>query len=170
MEPVKYNRFGTRYRAQCKMVSMKYDIASLVLDDIGGYRELLYVSPTSSMNQREALERMAAHFKREMRTDYLQYEACAHDDNCVGVLICDQASDLVMDEDHFPNYVIGGACFRRRASGAHILDWIWLHPFARNRRKLSKLWPRFKKEFGDFELTEPLSPHMKSFLDKHKKI
>jgi hypothetical protein len=146
--------------------AMKYDIASLVLDDLGGYRDLMYITPTSPNNQRESLELMAGHFKREMRFDHLQYEACAHDDNCVGALICDPATDLVIDESHFPNYVVGGACFRRASSGDYVLDWIWLHPFARNRRKLRRFWPRFKDQFGEFQLTGPLSPHMKSFLEK----
>lgn len=149
---------------------MKYDIASLVLDDIGGYKELTYITPTSPKNQREALEVMAGYFKREMRYDHLQYEAAAHDDHCTGALICDPASDLVTNESHFPNYVIGGACFRRRLAGGYALDWIWLHPFARNRRKLSRLWPRFKDKFGEFQLTEPLSPHMKSFLEKRATV
>lgn len=146
--------------------AQKYDIDSIVLEEIGGYREILHISPSSPRDQREALETMASHFKKEMRYDHLQYEAIAHDDDCVGILICDPALDLVKDEGHFPNYVVGGACFRKRALSCFVLDWIWLHPYARNRRKLSKYWPRFKEEFKDFVVAEPLSPHMKSFLER----
>ena len=147
---------------------MKYDIRSLVLEDLDGYKALSYITPTSPNNQREALELMAGHFKREMRFDHLQYEACAHDENCVGALVCEAAMDLVTNEDHFPNYVIGGACFRRASSADYVLDWIWLHPFARNRRNLSRLWPRFKDRFGEFRVTEALSAHMKSFLERKR--
>jgi hypothetical protein len=47
------------------------------------------------------------------------------------------------------------------------MDWIWFHPFARNRGKLKFLWPKLRKEFGVFSLTKPLSPHMAKFMEKY---
>jgi hypothetical protein len=75
--------------------------------------------------------------------------------------------NLVKSEDHFPFYVIGGGCFRKNAANKYVLDWIWIHPFARNRGKLKSLWPKFKEKFGDFSLQEPLSAHMEMFMQKH---
>ncbi len=146
---------------------MKYEINSPVLEDIGGYEDAVYLVPTAPRNQREALEVIAEYFKRELRYDYLQYVASEHTSDCVGVLVLERAADLVADEDHYPNYVIGGACFRVKDTGENVMDWIWLHPFARNRGKLGELWPSFTQKFGNFELTPPLSAHMKYFLERH---
>ncbi|MCO5101650.1 MAG: hypothetical protein M9885_12300 [Burkholderiaceae bacterium] len=137
------------------------------MEDLDGYKELLYLSPTSPSDQRQALELMARYFKNEFRYDWMQYCAEEHDDDCAGVLMCEKALDLVKDFEHHPNRVVGGACFRKKDSGGYVLDWIWLHPFARNRKKLKRLWPIFKGRYGDFTFAEPLSAHMAYFVKKH---
>ena len=145
---------------------MNYEIQLPVLEDLDGYKELLFLTPSSPRSHRESLESFARYFKSEFRYDSLQYCANEHTHECTGVLLCEPARDLVKDIDHHPNRVIGGACFRGSADHYN-LDWVWLHPFARNRHKLSKIWPKFKDKFGSFSVTEPLSAHMASFVKKH---
>ena len=75
--------------------------------------------------------------------------------------------DLVENIDHHPYRVLGGGCFRELHDGAYQLDWVWLHPFARNRRKLKEQWPKFQDKFGAFTITLPLSAHMAKFVEKN---
>lgn len=51
------------------------------------------------------------------------------------------------------------------------LDWIWLHPFARNKGISSQHWAHFEQMFGNgFLVQPPHSPAMKAFLEKRKHI
>jgi hypothetical protein len=147
---------------------MDYDISLPVLEDLEGYKELIYVLPSSDESQKEALERMAGYFKKEFRYDHLQYCKENHSENCIGILFAERAMDIVKDEYHYPNRVVGGACFGKKESGEFFLDWVWLHPFSRNHKKLSSNWPKFQKKFGQFTVTAPLSAHMASFLKKYE--
>lgn len=146
---------------------MNYDIKLPVLEDLDGYEEILYIEQSSNKNQKQALELIAYYFKREFNYDNLQYCAKDLNDDCVGILFVERATDLVKHDEHYPNRVIGGACFRKENDN-YFLDWIWLHPFARNRKKLSGYWPGFKSKFRNFEVTPPLSAHMSAFIEKHE--
>jgi hypothetical protein len=67
---------------------------------------------------------------------------------------------------------IGAACFRKRAyknvdADVWVLDWVWLHPYKRNKQVLSQHWDFFTKKFGDeFHIEHPVSKSMKAFLKK----
>ncbi|WP_166109307.1 hypothetical protein [Pseudoalteromonas sp. Z9A5] len=146
---------------------MDYKITTPVLDNIGGYKDLVYVKPDSQENQKDALEQMATYFKREFKFDTLQYCKEEHQEKCTGVIFTERAMDLVETETHYPHKIIGGACFWEQESGDYTLDWIWIHPFARNRKKLKEYWPILKEEFGEFTLSPPISAQMSAFLEKH---
>ena len=146
---------------------MDYIISTPVLGDIGGYKNLVYVKLDSNENQKDALEQMATYFKKEFRYDRLQYCKEEHGEKCTGVIFTERALDLVENETHYPHNVIGGACFWEQESGDYILDWIWFHPFARNRKKLKGYWLTFKGDFGNFTLSPPISAQMSAFLTKH---
>lgn len=145
---------------------MKYKIESPVIEN-EKHKDIFYVETSSSDELQSALELLAEHFKKEFRYDYLQY--CKRDENkdCTGVLITERAMDLVKDIDHHPYRIIGGGCFREKSPNVYSLDWVWFHPFARNRSKLKNIWPQFKERFGNFKVTGPLSAQMKAFLDKN---
>ena len=85
----------------------------------------------------------------------------------MGVLFSEKAMELITNETPYPNRVIGGACFRQKKSNEYFLDWVWFHPFARNRKNLKNNWNEFKDKFGKFAVTEPLSSHMEDFIKKH---
>jgi len=55
-------------------------------------------------------------------------------------------------------------------SGKWSLDWIWLHPYERNRGHLKKTWPFFIETFGNFRVETPLSHAMYAFLEKYASI
>ncbi len=117
--------------------------------------------------QRDALEVMATYFQQEFGYDGLQYCVNEHRLDCTGVLFVERARDQVKHIDHHLHRVIGGACFGEYDDKTFFLDWVWFHPFARNRGNLKKSWDDLRYRFGDFALTEPLSSHMKSFIEKH---
>ncbi len=45
------------------------------------------------------------------------------------------------------------------------LEWIWIHPFFRNRGKLKKNWQFLENSFGNFIIKTPISNDMRAFLD-----
>lgn len=145
---------------------MNYNIELPILDSLEGYKHLLYVEPTSDYALKNALETIACYFRQEFRYDHLQYDKSEHPSDCIGVLFCERAMDLVKDDDHYPNRVIGAACFHKGETQPYFLDWIWFHPFARNRGRLSRDWQALQSKFNKFGFTEPLSPHMAAFLKK----
>ncbi|WP_306522150.1 hypothetical protein [Rheinheimera sp.] len=147
---------------------MNYEIKLPILSDLDGYKPLIYIKPSSPKKQKEALEKMAVYFRREFKYDYVQYSKENHGSDCTGIIFTETAMDLVKNENHFPNRVIGGACFRQKSTGEYFLDWVWFHPFARNRKILKRHWPELKQKFPNFTLTKPLSAHMEAFVKKHK--
>lgn len=146
---------------------MNYEIKLPILSDLDGYESLIYIAPSSAKKKKEALEKMAVYFRREFKYDYVQYCKENHGSDCTGILFTEPATDLVKHGNHFPNRVIGGACFRKKLTGEFFLDWVWFHPFARNRKNLKKHWPALRQKFQSFTLTEPLSAHMAAFVKKH---
>lgn len=145
---------------------MNYEITLPIHEDLGGYKSILYLESSDARACRESLECMATYFRREFKYDYLQYKSTEHHEGFTGVLFLEKAMDLVQDIDHHPNRVIGGAGFWKKPNG-YVLDWVWFHPFARNRGNLRKHWPELTNKFGKFEVTPPISAQMGRFLEKN---
>lgn len=117
---------------------------------------------------KDHLSNIAKYFKKEMRFDRLQYDKNMYTkSDCVGFLFISRAVDIVEIVEHHPRRVIGGGCFRILNEDEYELDWIWLHPFARNRGELRKRWSPLQGKFGQFAVAKPLSAHMASFILKH---
>ncbi len=146
---------------------MNYQIDLPVSEDFQNHDGVLFIEPTSAEVHKDALELLAEYFKKEFKYDYLQYENDGNDKYCVGVLFVEKEWDLVEHIHHHPHRVIGGACFRMLENEAYILDWVWFHPFARNRKNLRKHWASFKSKFGEFQVTPPLSAQMAKFLEEN---
>lgn len=146
---------------------MDYSIKLPISEDFNSSNGVIYVRNDSLISQKEALEMMALYFKREFKFDHLQYCKDDHTPDCTGILFVERAMDKVKDINHHPHRVIGGACFRAINTNSTVLDWIWLHPFARNRKNLKKHWSKFQEKFGHFTLTPPLSAQMEKFIEKN---
>ena len=135
--------------------------------EIAGYPSIVYIESNSDRSRKNQLATLAKYFKREMRIDNLQYDQSMYrNDDLVGFLFLHRAMDLVKSEDHFPSRVIGGGVFVHRHNSFE-LDWVWLHPFSRNRRILRENWKAFQTRFGQFSVASPLSAHMSDFIKKH---
>lgn len=145
---------------------MKFCIDAPTLDMVG-YPPILFVDRTSIEEWKEHLAMIACFFKKEMNFDCLQFDESMYgNDDFVGVLFLERAMDLVLHEDHFPARVVGGAVFVAH-SITYELDWIWLHPFARNRKLLKNNWRALTHRFGQFSVAKPVSLQMSAFIQKH---
>lgn len=148
---------------------MKFRIDSQVIE-APGYPPVLYITKESEETQKDQLAIIAKYFKSEMGFDHLQFDDSMYDnDRFTGFLLLQRAMDLVEREDHFPSRIVGGGIFVENL-GSHELDWVWIHPFSRNRKILRDRWREFKERFGQFSVTEPLSVQMAAFLKKHHAV
>lgn len=139
---------------------------------------ILIVSADSDKRLKVATEKIARFFFWEMGFDSIQFLASEWtripgyspprydqtDESLRAFLWYDNSSEYY-SAGRWP--IIGGCCFRRPVQ--HIpwrLDWIWLHPFARGKKKLERAWPYFNKMFGHFFVMPPVSKAMYEFLQK----
>ncbi len=64
--------------------------------------------------------------------------------------------------------IFGACCFSKlkftKDNDCWALEWIWLHPFFRNRGNLKNYWTYLEEEFSDFVVKKPISNDMKAFL------
>ncbi|MGJ8590430.1 MAG: hypothetical protein ACSHXW_20260 [Yoonia sp.] len=103
------------------------------------------------------IRQYAAAFKREMGTDFIQWEGSE-----IGNV--DVHPFLMIDDDAF----VGGGLFRLGGKPVEwVLDWIWLCPPKRRSGLLRSIWTDFvadKQALNSFEVSQPVSKAMKSFL------
>jgi len=129
------------------------------------------VLPSSLKSQRNVVEKLAYYFRREFGYGFPQYSA---DDpaGAVAYLFLDPMRAGKPAGRHTLTVPIGAACFRKRRytnldKEVWVLDWVWLHPYQRNKQVLSENWEFFVKKFGnDFHVERPLSKSMEAFLTK----
>lgn len=147
---------------------MNYSIELPISEDFRSGGHFLVVESDARESWKAALETMAEFFKKESRYTHLQYCQYEHSADCFGILFVERARDQVQNIDHHPHRVIGGACFWQQLDESFCLDWIWLHPFARNRGMFKQCLTKFEVRFGRFSLTFPLSPEMEKFAEKYR--
>jgi hypothetical protein len=112
---------------------------------------------------RRAVQYFAIMFKREFEYDILQYSIQREKPN----------DDDITKPFLFGHYdgegkilTFGGCCFRHRVNyykDVHDhwgLQWVWIHPFMRNKGFLGGVWPYFEDKFGDFMIERPVSKAM----------
>ena len=123
----------------------------------------LIVTTASPKPIRENVERFARYFLREMHFGGLQFEA-GETPESLGFKR--YKAYLFAAQDHY----VGAVCFRYRDDQNRVVpwlfDWMWIHPYFRHQGILSRAWPEFVREIGQFRLAQPVSPHMEQFLRK----
>lgn len=133
------------------------------------------VRPESPKILRATVEEIAYHFKREMGFSFVQFET-SETPGRVGFVPWEAYlfHERVYEKDSDINNIrvrcFGASCFRWREwtdiPAAWSLDWVWFHPYFRQKQHLTKAWSQFKQEYGEFHLEQPVSPAMKAFLSK----
>jgi hypothetical protein len=128
--------------------------------------ELYPVVYNSKLIFRQYVEKFAKYFRREMRFDFTQFQA-------TGENYYDKrkyVAYLFNPKGYYAGYSIGACCFRWRTfTDKQIwgLQWIWIHPYARQKGLLKKYWKEFKLRHAPFYVEPPLSDIMNTFLTKY---
>jgi hypothetical protein len=130
------------------------------------------VDETSPVGLRRAVEWIAHYFRREFGYDFVQYsvderdeDPGERDDSRDRAFLWANPTTL---DGRGTVEAVGACCFRWRdyedAPPGFALQWVWLHPYCRDRGTLTTAWPDFRERFGDFIVETPLSRAMASFL------
>ncbi len=130
------------------------------------------VGPVSPRPWRDAVERLAYYFRREMRYDFPPYTASEVDLNWDlakdRVLVL--AKETVLEDWQDAIYFFGAIGVRWRnwsdAPASWSIAWAWLHPYERRKEHLTRAWPFILEMFPSPHVESPLSPSMVSFLKK----
>jgi hypothetical protein len=115
---------------------------------------------------RAEVERLAYFFKREFSYSFVQFEKTDKTPYTAYL--------FGNEENHYPHVWAGACCFRTReykdlGRKVEALQWIWMHPYERNKGFLKEWWPTFHENHGDFMVEPPLSHGMKQFLLKYNR-
>ncbi len=140
--------------------------AKLPQDDQFATEFGIFVHSVFSHNFCKAVEKLARYFQREFGYDFLAYtvgENIREGDSRI------QPYLFFSPEDH--NQIVArpiGACGFMLMGGHDqwVMNWAWMHPFARRKGHLTKAWPLFTRRYGEFKVMTPLSESMGAFLKK----
>lgn len=130
---------------------------------------LLCVTTKSNARSRRAVWKCAQFFRREFGYDFVQYgHEGREDDASARAYLWLGGVDGKTGDD----VVVGACCFRLRTweklpKPIWALQWVWMHPYARNKGHLKDAWPYFCARFGEFDVEGPYSKAMCAFLSKH---
>jgi hypothetical protein len=124
-----------------------------------------FVHSNQPISIHKAVEQLAYYFKREGRYDFVQYCTYEDKDNKKS------ESYIWTDTDWDDKFIVGAINFRFLGdvgqNNEWSLEWVWFHPYYRNRGLLSEAWPHFQKKYGkNFRIEPPLSKAMQRFIDK----
>lgn len=127
-----------------------------------------YVGKDQPVSINKAVEQIAKYFKREGGFSFLQY--CANEKRNQNKT----HAYIWVDEDWNDKFAVGACAFSQMndvgGSGNWCLQWVWFHPYYRDKGLLSESWPHFEKKYGkNFEIEEPFSKSMMSFLKNRRK-
>ena len=158
-------------------VKDKYTIILPIIKESIGNGGLLDITKSSPREHLEALEKLARYFKLESKYDGIQFCANEHIGTHVeyhGFVFTESAFSAMEEGDTItPTRFLGGGCFRKRGpkdAEYWCLDWVWLHPYARNKGLFSQQIKYFKETFGDFVPEAPISETMRHIYFKKVRV
>lgn len=147
---------------------------------------ILIVSNDSPICIKKATEKIARYFFYELGFDFVPFradewtkvryyrhlnrEGTRHEtDDSLRCFVWYDTSNDSIGNLRLP--VIGAACFRgwinsKDQRRVWRLAWIWIHPYRRRKKMLSRAWPLFERMFGLFYVESPFSDGMDLFLQK----
>ena len=118
----------------------------------------------------EEVYRIANYFKEELNYDSIPFDQFGLQHiKYQAFLFEEKAMDLELIDGDFHHRIYGACLFSEyilaEEDNMWKLEWIWIHPYFRNRGKLSKYWNEFEAKFGDFLIGSPISNDMAKFLE-----
>jgi hypothetical protein len=135
----------------------------------------LKVTPNSPIALRRSVELIADHFQQEMNFSFRQFHAKETPDTRAFIpweayLFHERGDTCENDLGKNKVQFFGACCFRKNPNidegGTWAMDRVWLHPYFRSRGHLRQAWQAFRSNYGDFQLSEPLSPSMMKFVER----
>ena len=128
-------------------------------------QEPTLVTRCSPLGLRRRVEKFARYFRSEFDYDFVPFNAMETEEDENDDY---QAYLFPNESNHDPRVWAGAVCFRWRDFGdlgsRWSLQWVWFHPFMRNRGILTAAWDRLHNDLGDFFVEPPFSPAMLGFL------
>lgn len=123
-----------------------------------------FVGKDSPIYIHKLIEDYSRYFKLEGGFDFTQYTALED----IGQKKC--KAYIFVNENWEGVHIVGACAFRFLGdigqSNKWSLQWVWFHPFFRNRGLLTSAWSYFKSKFFDFDVEPPISKAMEGFLKK----
>ena len=131
---------------------------------------IITIDKQSDLDLCEEVFKIAKYFKEELNYNKVPYSPLGMTPKeDIALLFTEEAIDIYKTEP-MP-YRIYGACYFSKMKCTKgedywALEWIWFHPFFRNRGNLKKYWAYLEENFGNFIIKEPISNDMKAFLKR----
>jgi len=145
----------------------KYKIDLPVSEKYHSYNNTISIDKNSENHLCKEVYKFAKYFKEELNYDRVPFSpSCMLQDEYKALLFTERAYDL-FKKDPMPYRLYGVCLFTKiKFTDAEywVLEWIWLHPFFRNRGNLKKNWKKLEEDFGNFLIREPISNDMDNFL------
>lgn len=147
-----------------------YKIDLSVSQKYSSHNNIIYVDKQSNIDLYEEVYKLAKYFKEELNYDSVPFCKLGMLSETYDVsLFTEQALDKYIKEP-IPYRIYGACLFTKmnftKGGDYWVLEWIWIHPFFRNRGNLKKNWNILEEQFEKFLIRKPISPDMSNFLKK----
>jgi hypothetical protein len=126
---------------------------------------LWLVLPLWKNREMIVVEQIGYYFKREMHYDFSPYSAESRSYDNHAYLFGEHRGIHCVDPHANIYHAVGAAGFTCPDKSAHILEWVWLHPYIRRCGVLKSAWPAFESRHSDFAIRSPVSQSMELFLE-----
>lgn len=149
---------------------MNYLMDLSISHDLNCKNDMVIVSSKSGIALHEEVYKIAKYFKQELDYDTVPYSSLGILPNKnEAILFTCLAYDCIV-EQRTPRRIYGACCFSKlnftTFKSCWELEWIWIHPFFRNRGNLKNNWVHLENKFGNFNIKSPVSNDMNAFLNK----
>lgn len=153
------------FRIDAPQVSSEMCIRSLLQTETPYCGICARVTAVSPPALRRAVETLAHFFKREGHYDFVGYYADHPPDETVYLW-----ESYRLDAAPGKTSIIGAAGFGivnwQSLGPRPTLEWVWIHPYERRQGLLTRAWPLFEREHGEFIINPPYTTAMRTFLAK----
>ena len=146
-----------------------YKIDLSISEKFHSINNILEIDKQSDIELHEEVYKIAKYFKEELNYDSIPYSKYGILSKEFKVVLFTEEALDGYKKDTMPYRIYGGCLFSKMKftedDDYWALEWIWIHPFFRNRGNLKKNWSQLEKSFGNFIIKIPISNDMKSFLE-----
>lgn len=143
-----------------------------ISEKFSSFNNILEVDKQSDIKLHEEVYKIAKYFMEELNYDRIPYSQYGNLSNEYKVLLFTEKALDIYRKDPMPYRIYGGCLFSKikftKGDDYWALEWIWIHPFFRNRGNLKKNWTQLEENFGNFIIKTPISNDMKAFLENMK--